>query len=116
MHETKGLRMQLLHGSIENPFIVQLQQLPHVRANRQTHSQMRHSKMAYASNTQSAARNGLAARLDAVLIDIRARLARRRVYKQTFAELAQLSDRELADLGLSRSEIRRVAFQAAYEV
>ena len=72
--------------------------------------------MAYASNTQSAARNGLATRFDALLIDIRARLARRRVFNQTLHELSQLSNRELADLGLSRTEIRRVAWQAAYEV
>lgn len=39
---------------------------------------------------------------------------RRRVYRQTFAELDALSDRELADLGLHRSLIRAVAKDAAY--
>ena len=72
--------------------------------------------MAYASNNQGIAQNGLTARFDAILIDIRARLARRRVFNQTRHELQALSNRELADLGLSRSEIRRIAWQAAYEV
>ncbi|MDA7425507.1 DUF1127 domain-containing protein [Thalassococcus lentus] len=49
-------------------------------------------------------------------MDLRARLARRRVYKQTFGELSALSNRELADLGLNRTEIRRIAYQAAYEL
>jgi uncharacterized protein YjiS (DUF1127 family) len=47
---------------------------------------------------------------------IRARRARRKVFNQTFRELSSLSNRELADLGLGRSEIRRVAYQAAYEL
>lgn len=72
--------------------------------------------MAYASNTQGAAQNGLLSRLDAILIDIRARLARRRIFNRTFRELSALSERELADLGLSRSMIRRLAWQAAYDV
>jgi uncharacterized protein YjiS (DUF1127 family) len=72
--------------------------------------------MAYASNSNSASRGGFFARVEALMIDVRARLARRRLYKQTFNELAQLSDRELADLGLSRCDLRRLAWQAAYEV
>lgn len=39
---------------------------------------------------------------------------RRRVYSQTITELAALSDRELADLGLHRSMIAAVAKDAAY--
>ena len=45
-----------------------------------------------------------------------ARRARRKVFNQTFRELSALSNRDLADLGLSRGEIRRVAFQAANEI
>ena len=41
------------------------------------------------------------------------RYTRYRIYRQTVNELASLSNRELADLGLSRSELRRVALQAA---
>ena len=72
--------------------------------------------MAYATQTTTRAQSALAQRFDALMIDLRARLARRRVYRQTVNELAVLSDRELADLGLHRSEIRRIAWQAAYEM
>ncbi|TMV53171.1 DUF1127 domain-containing protein [Thioclava sp. BHET1] len=38
---------------------------------------------------------------------------RRRVYRQTVAELQLLTDRELNDLGISRSMITRIALEAA---
>lgn len=41
-------------------------------------------------------------------------LARRRIYRRTLNELRQLSDRELADLGISRMTIVDVAHEAAY--
>lgn len=41
-------------------------------------------------------------------------LARRRVYKRTYAELSALSTRELADLGITRSMISRLSYEAAY--
>ncbi|KIC07892.1 hypothetical protein RA19_22515 [Leisingera sp. ANG-M1] len=49
--------------------------------------------------------------LDALLV----KFVRYRLYRQTVNELSALSGRELADLGLNRSEIKRVAYQAAYE-
>ncbi|WP_424831100.1 DUF1127 domain-containing protein [Ruegeria sp.] len=52
--------------------------------------------------------NGLASLIEAVKI----RFVRHRVYRQTVNELSALSNRELADLGLHRSMIRRVAMQA----
>lgn len=39
---------------------------------------------------------------------------RRRVYNQTVTELNALSDRDLADLGMSRSNITTIAREAAY--
>ena len=39
---------------------------------------------------------------------------RRRVYAQTVAELSNLSDRDLADLGLARGNINEIAYEAAY--
>lgn len=41
------------------------------------------------------------------------RRAMHRVYKTTVYELDQLSNRELADLGMHRSHIKRVAWEAA---
>lgn len=41
-------------------------------------------------------------------------MQRRRIYVQTLTELRALSDRDLSDLGLSRSLIRAVATDAAY--
>ncbi|WHZ33808.1 DUF1127 domain-containing protein [Sagittula sp. MA-2] len=65
----------------------------------------------YTSQSQSAL-TGFAG----IVETIRARRARRKVFNQTFRELSSLSNRELADLGMGRSEIRRVAYQAAYEL
>lgn len=44
----------------------------------------------------------------------RARFAQYRTYRQTVQELSSLSDRNLADLGLSRSMIKGVARETAY--
>lgn len=41
------------------------------------------------------------------------RHASRRIYKATLSELDALSNRELADLGLHRSELKRVAWESA---
>lgn len=71
--------------------------------------------MAYAPSV-SRAPSAFGAFLTTLIVDLRARRARRSVYKTTYRELAMLSDRELGDLGLNRSTIRRVAYQAAYEM
>ncbi|WP_420014075.1 DUF1127 domain-containing protein [Tateyamaria sp.] len=42
------------------------------------------------------------------------RHAMRRVYRTTVNELSELSGRELADLGIHPSEIKRLAWEAAY--
>jgi len=39
---------------------------------------------------------------------------RYRLYSRTLTELSQLNDRELADLGLTRTSIASVAHEAAY--
>lgn len=43
------------------------------------------------------------------------KFARYRLYREAYNELSELSGRDLADLGLNRSMIKRVAYQAAYE-
>jgi uncharacterized protein YjiS (DUF1127 family) len=40
--------------------------------------------------------------------------AKRKVYRTTMSELESLSSRDLADLGMSRSMIKSIAFEAAY--
>lgn len=40
--------------------------------------------------------------------------SRYRKYRETLSELNVLGDRELEDLGLRRSEFRKIAHQAAY--
>ena len=68
--------------------------------------------MAYAVSTQATTVT-LVARLAHVLAQVADRMERRRVYKQTVAELSSLSGRELADLGIGRSQIRAIALEAA---
>jgi uncharacterized protein YjiS (DUF1127 family) len=55
-------------------------------------------------------------RVHAVFDGIKAAHERRKVFRSTLSEMSALNNRELADLGLNRSELRRVAYQAACEV
>jgi len=48
------------------------------------------------------------------LLSVRQRMEARSFYRRTLRELSDMSGRELADLGLHRSEIRRVAFDSVY--
>ena len=45
---------------------------------------------------------------------IRQSLAKRKIYSTTLSELSSLSDRNLKDLGIPRSDIKRLAMEAAY--
>lgn len=40
--------------------------------------------------------------------------AKRKVYRDTYHELSMLTDRDLADLGIPRNGIRRLALESAY--
>lgn len=64
-------------------------------------------------STHTAPKSAPAFGIAALVENAKTRFARYRMYRQTVNELAGLSDRELADLGLHRSMIRRVAMQAA---
>jgi len=70
--------------------------------------------MAYVNTSSRAASFSLADRFSGVLARLKAEFARRAVYNQTVRELAVLTDRELADLGIARSDILNVAREAAY--
>lgn len=69
--------------------------------------------MAYVNSTPFA-RKGLADRLAALRGLVLTAIAQRRTYAQTVAELNALTDRELADLGISRISIPEIAREAAY--
>ncbi len=81
-----------------------------------TGNNMRHrvTHMTVATNT-SALKSASAGGLSALIEAAKTRFDRYRMYRQTVNELASLSDRELADLGLHRSMIRRIATQATEE-
>lgn len=69
--------------------------------------------MAYLTSTQSGQAAGwIAARVAGLTRMLR----RRKVYSKTVRELNALSTRELADLGISRSMITRLALEAARAV
>lgn len=69
--------------------------------------------MAYVNSTRSAS-FGFADRAIRLVRSLREAAERRRVYTRTIRELRGLSARELADLGIHRSMITRVAREAAY--
>lgn len=69
--------------------------------------------MAYVNTTRTA-HKGFADRLAYVKDIVLTAIAQRRVYARTVAELNGLTDRELADLGISRLGITEIAREAAY--
>ncbi|MBE0414012.1 DUF1127 domain-containing protein [Yoonia sp.] len=53
-------------------------------------------------------------RIAALRTALTARRANHKIYTTTLRELQDLTDRDLADLGMSRSMIKSVALEAAY--
>lgn len=53
-------------------------------------------------------------RFGGFLNGLSARVAQYRLYRTTVDELKSLTDRELADLGISRHSVHDIAYQAAY--
>lgn len=74
-----------------------------------------YEQMAHNSTITHAGSSGLGERLTQFFADVRTRVERRKTYRSTLYELRKLGDRELADLGLNRSVLKRIAYQAAYE-
>jgi uncharacterized protein YjiS (DUF1127 family) len=70
--------------------------------------------MAFAASTPMIFRPTSAHILRTAFDDAKTAIAQRRVYNTTFGELAVLSNRELADLGICRCDIKRIALEAAY--
>lgn len=69
--------------------------------------------MAMASEIRSV-ETGLFARVTAIVNGLREQRRRYRMYRETRNELRDLTDRELADIGLHRSQIDAIAVEAAY--
>lgn len=69
--------------------------------------------MTYAYQTR-AAQSGLALEIAAGIHHLIQRVADYRAYRATLAQLSRLNDQTLTDLGLHRSEIRRVAYESTY--
>ena len=72
---------------------------------------MAHAHTVFAHPGQS----GLKARFQQIRDMLERRAVERAVYRRTVQELRVLSDRDLADLGLHRSEIPRIATEAAQQ-
>ena len=68
--------------------------------------------MAY-MNTTTAAHPSVFAQISAFFEGAATRYKQHRLYRATFDELSALSNRELADLGLNRSDLRRVSLEAS---
>lgn len=58
--------------------------------------------------------NSIVSWYSAPIETLRVHMQKRKIYRQTYRELSSLSDRALADLGLSRSMIKSLAHEAAY--
>ncbi len=69
--------------------------------------------MAYATEIH-ASHGDITHRIAAAVKSVTTRVSNYRVYRKTVSELSELSTRELDDLGLSRSMIKRIALEAAY--
>jgi len=69
--------------------------------------------MAYA-NASRAHGATLRDRFAVLRSDITERLARNRLYRTTLDELGRLDDRDLADLGIHRSQLKAIAYESAY--
>jgi len=69
--------------------------------------------MAYASAHQTRS-SGFLGQIADAFAALRNAWIRSRVYVRSYNELNALTSRELADLGISRSMITRLAYEAAY--
>ena len=69
--------------------------------------------MAYATETRAAG-GSLVQKISEFRAHIADRFAKYQTYRETMNELGSLTDRDLADLGLSRGDMHRVAVEAAY--
>lgn len=113
--------MQMLHSGIDNLSVVAAQHLLMLRVKSRGGQQglpltVMLKEYIMTNMTQNASYGGLLQRLAETFEDLQARWTRYTVYRTTLSELEELTDRDLADLGLNRSLIKSVAYEAAYKV
>ena len=106
--------MRLAHSRIAASSIVQAQQNAIFISTAGNRPRQRQGRVTMAHIADNARVSYGDSGFVAVLRRISDMIARRRVFKRTHAELSQLSTRELDDLGISRSMISRLAYEAAY--
>jgi len=70
--------------------------------------------MATTYSTSTIAPNGFLNSAKDVMHRLQVRATKYGQYRQTVKELSELSDRDLADMGLNRSFIKRMAIEAVY--
>ncbi|WP_375254889.1 DUF1127 domain-containing protein [Yoonia sp.] len=78
---------------------------------------MKHEFLSSQMTVQTATHAALpdfAARLGSLRTKIAEAAAKRKVYRTTLTELESLSPRDLADLGIARTSIHEIAYEAAY--
>ena len=107
--------MRLLHGSIDASGIVHLQHAfifnSTTRGRRPKAKETRRmSAIEMFTRMDTAGRGRMANFLNGVTV----RVQQYKTYRQTLEELDHLSDRELTDLGISRTQLRSIAYRAAY--
>ena len=110
--------MQFLHSSIVETSIVQVQRYRHLSHNETQYggsdtSKKREYNMAYV-NTARTGGITLSQRFAALRENFAAARAQHKIYTTTVNELEMLSNRDLADLGISRSTIKSIALEAEY--
>ncbi|APE43039.1 hypothetical protein BOO69_06120 [Sulfitobacter alexandrii] len=69
--------------------------------------------MAYSTTTTNAPTSSLLGRIGSGFDALATRYKQYRMYRETFDGLSALSNRDLADLGLSRSDIKRIAIESS---
>lgn len=109
--------MHILHSSNDETIIVQLQHYhtcwwQQDESNHPT-DMSRDEDMTYNTDTGFAGFS-LGQRFAAFRTDMAENAAKRKTYRTTLAELEMLSNRDLADLGITRASIKSIAYEAAY--
>lgn len=68
--------------------------------------------MTYFTDTNTAV-SAQPSRIAAILETVALKMRQRKAYRRTYNELCTMTERDLADLGMSRSDFRRLAKEAA---